>query len=84
MLKTLPRTHLWQAQTPQAFYFKDYLELAQKPPASEISDDASLFEIFGKPVAMVEGEADAFKITTMADFDRANAQMHERNPCSQG
>ena len=76
--KTLKRAHLWQAQTPQAFHFKDYLELAQHPLPREISDDASLFEIFGKPVAMVEGEADAFKITTMADFNRANAQLRAR------
>jgi 2-C-methyl-D-erythritol 4-phosphate cytidylyltransferase len=74
--RTVSRTRLWRAQTPQAFP-RDLLVQAYTssrrhslPPAT---DEASLLENAGLPVVIVPGSELAMKITEEADFARAEA-----------
>lgn len=72
---TPDRKHLWQAQTPQGFRF----ELIRDAHAKALhrgfcgTDDASLIEWLGEPVAMVEGDYCNIKITTPEDLVLARA-----------
>lgn len=67
---TPDRRRLWQAQTPQAFPFaviSDAHERARQD-GYRGTDDASLVERLGLPVAMVEGNYRNIKITTPEDL----------------
>lgn len=74
--ETVPRAGLWQAQTPQVFAYGAILEAhrqAARLPAAErdaLTDDAGVAERAGLRVALVQGRADNFKVTTPADLDR--------------
>ena len=72
--RTLDRSVLWAAQTPQAFA-KDLLRQAyEKAGREEIeaTDDASLVELLHIKPAIVEGSFDNIKITTPDDLDFAS------------
>jgi 2-C-methyl-D-erythritol 4-phosphate cytidylyltransferase len=74
---TPPRDGLWQAQTPQVFR-RDWLVEAYASRANipaPITDDAQLIEALGKPVAVVMGSPQNFKLTTKADFTLAEAVL---------
>lgn len=67
---TLDRKTLWIAQTPQVFKRK-ILEEAYRRAYAEAycgTDDASLVERLGVPVAMIRGGYDNIKITTPEDL----------------
>lgn len=68
--RTPDRSQLWQAQTPQIFHKALYADAFQfaKQKNVEVTDDASLFEAFGKDVQMVEGDRENFKLTYPIDF----------------
>lgn len=69
VVRTLDRSRLYAVQTPQAFR-RDVLEAAHELSRSEnleATDDASLVEALGRPVAVVEGESGNVKITTPED-----------------
>jgi 2-C-methyl-D-erythritol 4-phosphate cytidylyltransferase len=78
--KTLPRDHLWLAQTPQAFK-RDLLERAYAPLRDKpelgrgVTDDASLVEALGEPVHIVPGDDLNVKITRPADLRFAEAVL---------
>jgi 2-C-methyl-D-erythritol 4-phosphate cytidylyltransferase len=75
IIRTVDRTRLWRAQTPQAFP-RDLLERAHIEARERqiiATDDAALFEALGYPVQVVRGSERAMKITDEADFGRANA-----------
>lgn len=69
--RSIPREHLWAAQTPQAFAF-DALYKAYAVAEAEgfvATDDAMLVEWAGtSQVAIVEGSYDNIKITTAEDL----------------
>lgn len=72
---TPDRNRLWQAQTPQAFRFaliRDAHERATRD-GFRGTDDASLVERLGRPVAMIEGNYRNIKITTPEDLILAEA-----------
>jgi len=72
---TPDRSRLWQAQTPQAFRFaliRDAHEQALRD-GFRGTDDASLVERLGWPVAMIEGSYRNIKITTPEDLVLAEA-----------
>jgi len=74
---TVDRSHLWRAQTPQAFR-ASLLRTAHARAASEGyrgTDDASLVEHLGLPVRVVEGSARNLKITTADDIALARALL---------
>jgi 2-C-methyl-D-erythritol 4-phosphate cytidylyltransferase len=74
---TLDRHLLWQVQTPQAFLCGRIREAHRRAYASGYAgtDDASLIEWCGWPVAVLPGYAHNFKITTPADLALARALL---------
>ena len=75
IVRTIDRTQLWRAQTPQAFP-RDQLERAHIEARRDrvgATDDAALLERIGLPVVVVQGSERGLKITTEADFARADA-----------
>ena len=75
---TVPRLHLWRAQTPQVFRFGPLLaahraaaSLAESD-ATALTDDAAVGERAGLRLVMVGGSEDNFKITTSEDLQRAS------------
>ncbi len=73
--RTIPREHLWRAQTPQGFPRAVIQRVHGDARAQHISatDDAALCEQLGIPVAVVRGSERALKITDESDFARAEA-----------
>ena len=72
---TVPRSGVWQAQTPQVFN-KDILQTAYARRAQfpkEITDDAQLVEALGLKVHVVEGASTNIKITSKGDLFLAEA-----------
>ncbi|MGI4976570.1 MAG: 2-C-methyl-D-erythritol 4-phosphate cytidylyltransferase [Janthinobacterium lividum] len=67
---TVPRDGLVRAQTPQAFDFATLLAAHRDAPRSGLTDDASLLEHAGFPVAVVEGHEDNVKLTHPEDLVR--------------
>jgi 2-C-methyl-D-erythritol 4-phosphate cytidylyltransferase len=70
ILATVARTSLWQAQTPQAFR-RDLLIRAHERAVRDrviATDDADLVEQLGATVAVIDGSAFNFKITTAEDL----------------
>jgi 2-C-methyl-D-erythritol 4-phosphate cytidylyltransferase len=75
IIRTVDRTTLWRAQTPQGFP-RDLIEQAHARARAEhvnATDDAALFERLGLPVVVVRGSERAMKITDEEDFARADA-----------
>ena len=71
VMTTIPREHLWAAQTPQVFAF-DVLKQAHERANNEGflgTDDAMLVEWAAlAPVAIVQGSYENIKITTEEDL----------------
>lgn len=80
VVSTLPRHKLWAVQTPQVF--KRELLLAAHTRARHENflgtDDASLVEAMGEPVAVVPGERTNLKITTPDDILLVQEIIRER------
>lgn len=76
---TVPRAGLWLAQTPQIFQRALILELFEKlfreKPDQEVTDDASICELFHQPVALVESSDTNFKVTRPEDLAIAEAML---------
>ena len=78
VVETLPREHVYLAQTPQAFrvdVLRDALAIA-----GDATDEATLAEKAGHPVRLVEGEPGNVKITTPADLDAAERRVTAAAP----
>ncbi len=69
--KSIDRTGLWRAQTPQGFQFAGILaahRAAQAAAREDFTDDAAVAEWYGLGVAVVPGSARNVKITTAEDL----------------
>ena len=75
VVETVDRAGLWRAQTPQAFPRDMIDEVTRRANREGITatDDAALCQQFGFRVVVVPGSERAMKITTEADFARAEA-----------
>jgi len=75
--RTLDRSLLWAAQTPQAFRAADLRELTRRAAADALrpTDDAALWEVYRGPVPIVEGSARNLKITTPDELRIAQALL---------
>lgn len=74
---TVSRDELWAAQTPQAFR-TDLLRAAFRfahEQELDVTDEARLFELQGRPVAIVQGFAHNLKITRPQDLLLAEALL---------
>jgi 2-C-methyl-D-erythritol 4-phosphate cytidylyltransferase len=80
ILRTLDRTHLWLAQTPQTFRRAVLVEAYRKAESEQFhaTDDAAVVERLGQKVGIVPGRWDNIKITTPEDMNLAEAILASR------
>jgi 2-C-methyl-D-erythritol 4-phosphate cytidylyltransferase/2-C-methyl-D-erythritol 2,4-cyclodiphosphate synthase len=69
------RSHLWRAQTPQAFRYGLIRDAHAAARGAELTDDAAVAEQAGARVTLVMGEEENFKITTSDDLARAERTL---------
>lgn len=81
LLATLDRKTLWAAQTPQGFSFELIYEAHQQARKRGYygTDDASLVELMGEKVSIVEGSYDNMKLTTPEDLHKAESYLKNRD-----
>ena len=80
--RTIPRDHLWQAQTPQMFGLKqlhDALEHAIRLEA-DVTDEASAIELAGSKPLLIESAARNFKVTHPADWELMQLLLSSTKP----
>ena len=75
--KTIDRSNIWMAQTPQAFNKQKILEAYNSREFDDliITDESSLMEKLGYKIIIVPGDEKNFKITTLDDWKRAEAEL---------
>lgn len=79
--KTIDRTTVWHAQTPQIFdadIYRAALAVCARDGV-EVTDDNSLVEYIERPVKLIECSRDNIKITTPADVAHARAVLKKRS-----
>jgi 2-C-methyl-D-erythritol 4-phosphate cytidylyltransferase len=77
--RTLDRSSLWAAQTPQAFRAEALREaLASTELLAQATDDAMLVERIGGKVLLHEAPAENLKVTTLHDLRVAEMLLAER------
>lgn len=77
---TIPREFIVQAQTPQGFRYKILKQAFAEAAADEFqgTDEASLVERAGAPVAVVHGSPTNLKITHAGDLELAEFYLKQR------
>jgi len=80
VLRTVDRSRLWRAQTPQGFPRADIERAHREARAANTiaTDDAALCERIGIPVEIVPGSERAMKVTDESDFERVEALFAAR------
>jgi 2-C-methyl-D-erythritol 4-phosphate cytidylyltransferase len=69
VMKTIPRSNLYQIQTPQAFVTKTLITAHEKSLNNGLyTDDSGMLEASGKTVRVVEGDPYNVKITFKGDI----------------
>lgn len=66
--KNVLRSDYCLVQTPQVFYIQLLKAANRQPYCDAFTDDASVVEAYGHPVAMVDGNRENIKITTPYDL----------------
>ena len=79
VIRTLDRTRLRHALTPQSFRYDLLRRAYETVDVSDpsLTDESSLIERLGEPVAIVEGSARNLKITTQSDLALAELILRE-------
>jgi len=73
--ETVPRDELRAIQTPQGFR-RDVLAAAHEAAGADVAtDDAGLVERLGRPVTVIPGHPEAFKVTRPLDLVLADALL---------
>jgi len=67
-----PRTEYYQGQTPQSFSYPLILDAHEKAKIRDATDDCQLVLDQGKPVHLVRGAKENFKITSQFDLKKAS------------
>ncbi len=70
IVETVPRAHLWQAQTPQMFRHGQLLK-ALEAAGDQVTDEASAIEHLGLQPKLVEGDLRNLKVTYPQDLELA-------------
>ena len=75
--KTIDRSNIWMAQTPQAFYKRKILEAYSSSDFDDliVTDESFLMEKLGYKIMIVPGTGKNFKITTFDDWESAEAEL---------
>jgi 2-C-methyl-D-erythritol 4-phosphate cytidylyltransferase len=68
VVRTEPRDHLWQAQTPQMFRYRLLLEALRAAGPAVITDEAGAIENLGLKPKLVMGSARNLKVTYPEDL----------------
>lgn len=78
--RTLDRSELWAAQTPQFATIADLREAhaAAERDGVDATDDVALLERLGMTVVVVPASGENFKVTLPADRDRAESVLRAR------
>jgi 2-C-methyl-D-erythritol 4-phosphate cytidylyltransferase len=86
ILRTVDRSQLWLAQTPQTFRRTLLMEGYRSAECDQFhaTDEAAVMERLGQKIAIVVGRWDNMKITTVEDFQMAEAILAGRDNASQG
>jgi 2-C-methyl-D-erythritol 4-phosphate cytidylyltransferase len=86
VVETIARDEVGLAQTPQAFDAATLRRAHRRALRSGLrgTDDAMLLEALGHRVAVIEGAATNFKITTLEDLERAERILSGRAGMSTG
>jgi len=79
--KTIPREHLWQAQTPQMFRLAKLHSALEDAIRLEpdVTDEASAMELAGLKPLLIEGATRNFKVTHAADWDLMQLLLSSHN-----
>lgn len=78
IVETVSRAGLYAAQTPQSFALTAILDAHERAATSgltQFTDDASIAEWAGLPVALVEGSVDNVKLTVKRDIEMADEKL---------
>ena len=70
---TVEREGLVAVQTPQGFPYSDLMAAHDKAMGHELTDDAAVMEAAGHQIVVVDGDDRNFKLTTPADFRKAES-----------
>ena len=68
VVRTVDRSRLWAAQTPQVFR-RDLLMRAHREISADVTDDAAMLEVLGVPVKVFPGDRRNIKVTTAEDLE---------------
>jgi 2-C-methyl-D-erythritol 4-phosphate cytidylyltransferase/2-C-methyl-D-erythritol 2,4-cyclodiphosphate synthase len=79
IVRTIPRERIYLAQTPQAFQRQVLVEAIGARTSRDATDEATLAELTGHRVQLVEGEASNIKITTEHDLNLSKAMIGIRD-----
>lgn len=80
VLRTIPRSRLWEIQTPQVVkpgLLKRGFEKVKRD-GLDVTDDVSIVEQLGEPVKITLGEYSNIKLTTPEDMNIAETILQER------
>ena len=75
---TVPREHLWQAQTPQMFRYRQLLQALLYGSDEGVTDEASAIERLGFRPALVMGSGRNIKITFPGDLPFAEWILQQK------
>ena len=76
--RTLPRSELWAAQTPQVFR-RSVLAEAHDRVTEDVTDDAAMVEKLGAAVKLFTGSFENVKVTTREDLAVAETLLRSRH-----
>ena len=69
--KTIDRTIIWMAQTPQTFHRDKLLDAFKNNINVHMTDESVLMELSGYSIKIINGDAENFKITNKLDWELA-------------
>jgi 2-C-methyl-D-erythritol 4-phosphate cytidylyltransferase len=76
--KNVPRSNFRLIQTPQTFIFSEIWQAFNQIADNEnITDDASVMEMSGKKIRLIDGNYENIKITTPEDLIFAEAYLRK-------
>lgn len=84
VIETVPRDHLWRAQTPQGFHRLALMTALAAWRGDDPSDEVRVMEDAGHPVALVPGSARLLKLTHQEDMAMAEALVPRITLTGQG
>ena len=81
---SVDRKNLLRVQTPQAFHVEDLIYAYEEAGRASATDESTVMLAAGLKVATVEGDPMLEKLTTHADWNRAEAILASRMVCRTG